>query len=30
MTLTFDQLLARPMIERYVTLACVSNDVAAT
>jgi DMSO/TMAO reductase YedYZ molybdopterin-dependent catalytic subunit len=27
MTLTFDQLLARPMIERYVTLACVSNDV---
>jgi DMSO/TMAO reductase YedYZ molybdopterin-dependent catalytic subunit len=26
-TLTFDQLLARPMIERYVTLACVSNEV---
>ncbi|MEH1123392.1 molybdopterin-dependent oxidoreductase [Micromonospora sp. CPCC 206061] len=27
MTLTFEQLLARPMIERYVTLACVSNEV---
>ncbi len=27
LTLTFDQLLARPLIERYVTLACVSNDV---
>jgi DMSO/TMAO reductase YedYZ molybdopterin-dependent catalytic subunit len=27
MTLTYQQLLARPMIERYVTLACVSNDV---
>jgi DMSO/TMAO reductase YedYZ molybdopterin-dependent catalytic subunit len=27
MTLTFDQLVARPMIERYVTLACVSNEV---
>lgn len=27
LTLTFDQLLARPMIERYVTLACVSNEV---
>jgi DMSO/TMAO reductase YedYZ molybdopterin-dependent catalytic subunit len=27
MTLTFQQLLARPMIERYITLACVSNDV---
>jgi DMSO/TMAO reductase YedYZ molybdopterin-dependent catalytic subunit len=26
-TLTFDQLLARPMVERYVTLACVSNEV---
>jgi DMSO/TMAO reductase YedYZ molybdopterin-dependent catalytic subunit len=26
-TLTFDQLLARPMIERYITLACVSNEV---
>ncbi|WP_203908258.1 molybdopterin-dependent oxidoreductase [Rhizocola hellebori] len=26
-TLTFDQLMARPMIERYVTLACVSNEV---
>jgi DMSO/TMAO reductase YedYZ molybdopterin-dependent catalytic subunit len=27
MRLTFDQLLARPMVERYITLACVSNDV---
>ncbi|MEV0127469.1 molybdopterin-dependent oxidoreductase [Dactylosporangium sp. NPDC050688] len=27
LTLTFKELLARPMIERYVTLACVSNDV---
>jgi DMSO/TMAO reductase YedYZ molybdopterin-dependent catalytic subunit len=27
LTLTFDQLMARPMIERYVTLACVSNEV---
>ncbi|WP_344075763.1 molybdopterin-dependent oxidoreductase [Luedemannella helvata] len=27
MTLTWEQLLARPMIERYVTLACVSNPV---
>jgi len=27
MTLTFDDLLARPMIERYVTLSCVSNEV---
>ena len=27
MTLTFDDLLRRPMIERYVTLACVSNEV---
>ena len=26
-TLTFDQLMARPMVERYVTLACVSNEV---
>ncbi|HCT75280.1 MAG TPA: molybdopterin-binding oxidoreductase [Micromonosporaceae bacterium] len=26
-TLTFEQLLARPMVERYVTLACVSNEV---
>ncbi|MFR9774748.1 molybdopterin-dependent oxidoreductase [Micromonospora sp. MS34] len=25
--LTFDELLARPMVERYVTLACVSNEV---
>jgi DMSO/TMAO reductase YedYZ molybdopterin-dependent catalytic subunit len=27
LTLTYRQLLARPMIERYVTLACVSNEV---
>jgi DMSO/TMAO reductase YedYZ molybdopterin-dependent catalytic subunit len=27
LTLTWDQLLARPMIERYTTLTCVSNDV---
>ena len=27
MHLTFDELLRRPMIERYVTLACVSNEV---
>ncbi|WP_425560318.1 molybdopterin-dependent oxidoreductase [Luedemannella flava] len=27
MTLTWEQLLARPMIERYVTLSCVSNPV---
>lgn len=27
LTLTYQQLLARPMIERYVTLACVSNEV---
>ena len=27
LTLDFDQLLARPMIERDVTLACVSNEV---
>ncbi len=26
-TLTFDQLMARPMVERWVTLACVSNEV---
>ncbi|NUT37457.1 MAG: sulfite oxidase, partial [Hamadaea sp.] len=26
-TLTFDDLLALPMVERYVTLACVSNEV---
>jgi DMSO/TMAO reductase YedYZ molybdopterin-dependent catalytic subunit len=26
-TISFDQLLARPMIERYITLACVSNGV---
>ncbi|MCA2218604.1 molybdopterin-dependent oxidoreductase [Jidongwangia harbinensis] len=26
-TLTWDQLLRRPMVERYVTLACVSNEV---
>ncbi|MEV4346047.1 molybdopterin-dependent oxidoreductase [Actinoplanes sp. NPDC049596] len=26
-TLTWEQLLQRPMIERYVTLACVSNEV---
>jgi DMSO/TMAO reductase YedYZ molybdopterin-dependent catalytic subunit len=25
--LTFDELLARPMVERYITLACVSNEV---
>jgi DMSO/TMAO reductase YedYZ molybdopterin-dependent catalytic subunit len=27
LTLTFDDLLRRPMIERYITLACVSNEV---
>jgi hypothetical protein len=27
MTLTYKQLLARPMVERYITLACVSNEV---
>jgi DMSO/TMAO reductase YedYZ molybdopterin-dependent catalytic subunit len=27
MTLTYAQLLARPMIERYITLCCVSNEV---
>jgi DMSO/TMAO reductase YedYZ molybdopterin-dependent catalytic subunit len=26
-TISFDELLARPMIERYLTLACVSNEV---
>ena len=26
-TISFQELLARPMVERYVTLACVSNDV---
>jgi DMSO/TMAO reductase YedYZ molybdopterin-dependent catalytic subunit len=26
-TITWEQLLRRPMIERYVTLACVSNEV---
>ncbi|MGW1616817.1 molybdopterin-dependent oxidoreductase [Streptomyces sp. NPDC002285] len=25
--LTYEQLLARPMVERYITLACVSNEV---
>ena len=25
--LTFDELLARPMVERYITLTCVSNEV---
>jgi DMSO/TMAO reductase YedYZ molybdopterin-dependent catalytic subunit len=27
MTLTFDQLIARPLIERDITLCCVSNEV---
>jgi DMSO/TMAO reductase YedYZ molybdopterin-dependent catalytic subunit len=27
MELTFDDLLARPQIERYITLSCVSNEV---
>ncbi|WLW57972.1 molybdopterin-dependent oxidoreductase [Streptomyces sp. YU58] len=27
LTLTYEQLLARPMAERYITLACVSNEV---
>jgi len=27
LTLTWEELLKRPMIERYITLACVSNDV---
>jgi DMSO/TMAO reductase YedYZ molybdopterin-dependent catalytic subunit len=26
-TITWEQLLRRPMVQRYVTLACVSNDV---
>jgi DMSO/TMAO reductase YedYZ molybdopterin-dependent catalytic subunit len=26
-TITYDELLRRPMVERYVTLACVSNEV---
>ncbi|RKN44431.1 molybdopterin-dependent oxidoreductase [Micromonospora endolithica] len=26
-TLSFDDLLARPMVERHITLACVSNEV---
>ncbi|GLW31347.1 oxidoreductase [Actinoplanes regularis] len=26
-TITWDELLKRPMVERYVTLACVSNEV---
>lgn len=26
-TLTYDELLARPLVERYVTIACVSNEV---
>lgn len=29
-TLTYEQLLARPMVERMVTLACVSNEVGGT
>ncbi|MGW7291788.1 molybdopterin-dependent oxidoreductase [Streptomyces xiamenensis] len=27
LTLTWEQLLARPMVERYITLSCVSNEV---
>ncbi len=27
LTITFDELLKRPMIERYITLSCVSNEV---
>ncbi|MET9088009.1 molybdopterin-dependent oxidoreductase [Streptomyces sp. NPDC004237] len=27
LTLTYDQLLAMPMVERYITLTCVSNEV---
>jgi DMSO/TMAO reductase YedYZ molybdopterin-dependent catalytic subunit len=27
LTLTYEQLLARPMVERYISLACVSNEV---
>lgn len=26
-TISFDELLRRPMVERYITLACVSNEV---
>jgi len=26
-TLTYDELLARPLIERWITLACVSNEI---
>ncbi len=28
--ITFDQLLALPLVERHVTLACVSNEVGGT
>jgi DMSO/TMAO reductase YedYZ molybdopterin-dependent catalytic subunit len=28
--LTYDELLARPLVERYVTIACVSNEVGGT
>jgi DMSO/TMAO reductase YedYZ molybdopterin-dependent catalytic subunit len=27
LTLTYDELLARPLVERWITLCCVSNDV---
>ena len=27
LTLTYDDLLARPLIERWITLCCVSNEV---
>jgi len=27
LTITFDELLSRPMVERYITLTCVSNPV---
>lgn len=27
LTLSYDELLARPLVERYVTIACVSNEV---
>ncbi|MCX5264441.1 MULTISPECIES: molybdopterin-dependent oxidoreductase [unclassified Streptomyces] len=27
LTLTYEQLLTRPLVERYITLACVSNEV---
>ncbi len=30
MELTFDDLLARPQVERYITLSCVSNQVGGT